>query len=182
MADSKAGYRYLTGFMLSSVVYELTQEFIKRYFFGREHLRMREQMLHAARSGRQNIAEGYSQGTSLKGYIKLTGIAKGSFEELKLDYEDFLKSRKLDIWPKDHPKIREFRGFRVREISENKYNTPKLPQSPQESANLLITLISLNIFLLDRLIKSLEEKHAREGGFTEKLYRKRQEYRSRLND
>lgn len=170
----------MTGFMLSSVVYELTQEFIKRYFSGRENMRMYEQMLHAARSGRQNIAEGYSQGTSLKGYIKLTGIAKGSLEELKLDYEDFLKARKLEIWGKDHPKIREFRAFRVREISDNKYNTPQLPQNPQESANLLITLISLNIFLLDRLIKSLEVKHTKEGGFTEKLYRNRVNYRSKL--
>lgn len=141
---------------------------------------MHEQMLHAARSGRQNIAEGYSQGTSLKEYIKLTGIAKGSLEELKLDYEDFLKARKLEIWGKDHPRIRVFRGFRVKEIGENKYNTPQLPQNPQESANLLITLISLNIFLLDRLIKSLEEKHAKEGGFSEKLYRKRINYRSKL--
>ena len=135
MTGSKAGYRYLAGYMLSSVVYELTQEFVKIYFSGREHLRIREQMIHAARSGRQNIAEGYSQGTSLKGYIKLTGIAKGSLEELKLDYEDFLKARKLEIWTKEHPKIREFRKFRVKEISDNKYNTPQLPQSSQESAN-----------------------------------------------
>lgn len=177
MPNSKAGYRYLTAFMLSSVVYELTQKFIQIYFSGRENMRMYEQMLHAARSGRQNIAEGYAQGTSLKGYIKLTGIAKGSLEELKLDYEDFLKSRKLEIWPRDHPKVREFRGFRVREVNENKYNTPQLPKSPQESANLLITLISLNIFLLDRLIKSLIQKHTREGGLTEKLYRDRINYR-----
>src|SRR3990167_3867402 len=141
---SEPGYKYLTSYMLSTLIYDLTVEFCRRFFPGRENLRIREQMIHAGRSGRQNIAEGYSQGTSLKGYIKLTGIAKGSLEELKLDYEDFLKSRKLEIWDKDHPKIREFRAFRVREISDNKYNTPQLPQNPQESANLLITLISLN--------------------------------------
>jgi len=81
----------------------------------------------------------------LTGYIKLTGIAKGSLEELKLDYEN------------------------------SRFGTKTI----QECANLLITLISLNIFLLDRLIKSLKVKHMREGGLTEELYRKRINYRNK---
>lgn len=179
---TKPGYTYLTTFRLSEVIHVLTKKFLGK--FGRlERLgrRQQEQMEQAARSGKQNIAEGYSQGTSLKGYIKLTGIAKGSLEELKLDFEDFLKEKNLEIWGKEHPKIQEYRKFRVKVIGEvggrDVLNIPQLPQSPQESSNFLITLISLNIYLLGKQIKSLEEKHQKEGGFTEKLYKSRIDYR-----
>lgn len=142
-------------------------------------------MEQAARSGKQNIAEGYSQGTSLKAYIKLLGVARGSLEELRLDFEDFLKNNNLPLWEKSHPKIREFRQYRVRTIREigefgeirEKYNVPKLPNDPAEAANLIITLISQCSFLLKRQIDSLMEKHRREGGFTEKLYQRRVKYR-----
>lgn len=170
------GYRYLITFQLSEVIYRLTLGFLGRFLPGREYLRLREQMEHAARSGKQNIAEGYSQKTSLKGYIKLLGIAKGSLEELKLDYEDYLKRNNLQIFPKEHPKIREFREFRVIP------NNPKIPNPPnnlEDFANFLITLISQNNFLLDKQIRSLEDKHMKEGGFTEKLYGKRTSYRNR---
>jgi four helix bundle suffix protein len=178
------GYRYLVTFQLSEVIYQLTLGFLWRFLGGRENLRLREQMEHAARSGKQNIVEGYSQKTSLKDYIKLTGIAKGSLEELKLDYEDFLKRRDLEIWPKEHSKIREFRDFRVRILGKNKdeflLNIPKLPNLPNEAANLMITLISQATYLLHRQIKALEEKHMKEGGFTEKLYKNRSVFRSKI--
>lgn len=167
------GYRYLITFQLSEVIYQLTLGFLGS--FGRNlGRRQKEQMEQAARSGKQNIAEGYSQKTSLKGYIKLLGVAKGSLEELKLDYEDFLKRFNLQIWDKNHPKIREFRAFRV---NPRIPKIPNLPNSPQESSNLLITLISQNTYLLDKQIKALENKHMKEGGFTEKLYRQRINFR-----
>lgn len=174
-------YRYLVTFQLCEVIYELTLDFLGKYLGGFENRRLREQMEHAIRSSKQCIAEGYSQGTSLKGYIKLLGVSKGSLEELKLDYIDFLKRRNLEIWEVNHPKIREFRGFRVKILgkkgNEFIHNTPSLPNTPNESANLLITLISMTIFLLAKQIKSLEEKHKREGGFTEKLYKNRISFR-----
>ena len=180
---TKAGYRYLASFQLAEVIYQLTLNFLEKFGrVGRLGRRQREQMEQAARSGKQNIAEGYSQGTSLKAYIKLLGVARGSLEELKLDFEDFLKNNNLPIWEKNHPKVREFRKYRVRVIREiggrrDIYNVPNLPNDPTEAANLIITLICQCSFLLKRQIDSLMEKHMREGGFTEKLYQRRVKYR-----
>lgn len=102
-------------------------------------------MVQAARSNSQNVAEGFSN-PSLKGYIKLAGIAYGSNEELTKDYQDFLRQRNL-------------------------------PNDPTEAANMLLTFCNLEGFLLKRLVASLLEKHEKEGGLTEELYRKRTEYR-----
>lgn len=174
----KAGYRHLTTYMLATVIYDLTVDFCQTFLAQPEHRRLREQMIHAARSGRQNIAEGYEE-KSLKSYIKLVGVARASQEELLLDYEDFLRQRKLEIWDKNHPKIREFRAFRVMWVDDHHPNTPNLPNLPTEAANLLITLISLTTYLLDKQLKSLEEKFVREGGYTEKLFRQRLAERNR---
>ena len=139
-------------------------------------MRIREQMIHAGRSGRQNIAEGYEE-KSLQSYIKLLGVADASLEELFLDYQDYLRQRKLPLWGKEDSRVRVFREFRVVWVDENTLNTPNLPNNPIEAANLLITLISLNTFLLDKQIKSLEEKFVTEGGYRENLFKKRMDYR-----
>jgi len=164
--------------MLATVVYDLTVEFYGRFLPEREYLRLREQGIHAARSGRQNIAEGYEE-KSLASYIKLLGVADASLEELLLDFQDYLRQRKLPLWPKDHPKVRAFREFRVIWEDENTLNTPTIPNDPVEAANLLITLISQTTYLLSRQIKSLEEKFIAEGGYREKMFKKRMEYRSK---
>lgn len=169
---AQSGYHYLITYMLATVVYDLTFEFCNKFLSGREHLRIREQMIHAARSGRQNIAEGYKE-KSLQGYIKLVGVANASLEELLLDYQDYLRQRKLLLWGKEDPKIRAFREFRVRWLDENTLNTPTLPSSSTEAANLLITLISQTTFLLSKQIKALEAKFVKEGGYRENLFKKR---------
>lgn len=174
--SSQAGYKYLITYMLSTVIYDLTVEFYSRFLPSREHLRLREQAIHAARSGRQNIAEGYCE-VSLRGYIKLAGVAKASLEELKLDYEDFLRQRNLPLFAKDDPRIGEIRGFRVKWVDEINLNTPNLPNDPTLATNSLITLISLNTYLLAKLISALEKKFVDEGGYTEKLFKKRLRYR-----
>lgn len=158
--------------MLASVIYDLTVEFCQKFLSGREYLRIREQMIHAGRSGRQNIAEGYEE-KSLQSYIKLAGVADASLEELLLDYQDYLRQRKLSIWTKDDPKIRGFREFRVFWIDENTLNTPTLPNDPTVAANLLITLIAQATYLLSLQIKALEEKFIAEGGYRENLFKKR---------
>lgn len=162
--------------MLATVIYDLTVQFCARFLAGREHLRLREQAVHAARSGRQNIAEGYCE-TSLESYIKLAGVAKASLEELKLDYEDYLRQRNRPLFSPDDPRIRKIREFRVRWIDQNNLNTPNLPNDPTLAANSLITLISLNTYLLAKQISALEEKFVREGGYTENLFKKRLERR-----
>lgn len=170
-----AGYKYLKTYQLATVVYDLTVGFCDRFLRGFEYRRTKEQMIQAARSGKQNIAEGYSE-KSLKGYIKLLGVAYASLEELLEDYRDFLRQKNLEIWGKDFSKVREFRGFRVFwdfQKSPNSPNTPILPKDPKEAANLILTIGHQESFLLNRQIKSLEEKFIQEGGYTENLFRRR---------
>lgn len=138
--------------------------------------RTHDQMVQAGRSGKQNIAEGYEE-ESLKGYIKLLGVSRASISELKEDYEDFLRQRGLEIWPKDDTRVRVFRDFRVFWITPTTLNTPKLPDDPEKAANMLLTFCNQAEFLLARQIERLKEKFVREGGWTEKLFRRRLERR-----
>jgi four helix bundle suffix protein len=105
------GYRKLKTFQLASLIYDVTVRFCDRFVDRRS--RTRDQMVQAARSGRQNIAEGsVDSATSKKMEMKLTGVAKGSLEELRLDYEDFLRQRGLPLWPPDHPALLRFKALR----------------------------------------------------------------------
>ncbi|MBK9214969.1 MAG: four helix bundle protein [Chloracidobacterium sp.] len=94
------GYRRLKGFQVAQLVYDVTVRFCDRYIDTRS--RAHDQMVQAARSGVQNIAEGsQASGTSKKFELKLTSVARASIEELKLDYEDFLRQRSLPEWPQN---------------------------------------------------------------------------------
>ncbi len=172
---TRPGYEHLVVFVLGKVIQDLTAEFCDRWVS--KDSRTHDQMIQAARSNPQNLAEGYTA-ESLKGYIYLAGIAHGSNEELANDYQDFLRQKKLTIWPKDHPKIREFRGFRARWSSQTTLNTPQLPQTPEEAANMLLTFCQMESYLLEKLVESLKNKHEKEGGLTENLYRKRIAFRN----
>ena len=164
------GYKHLNTYILATVIYDLTSEFVKRYID--YHSRTRDQMEQAARSGKQNIAEGYTM-QSLESYIKLCGVAEGSIKELTADYEDFLRQRRLQIWGKNNPKVRVFRDFRAVWVKENIPNTPNLPNNPEEAANMLLTFCQMETFLLKRQIRSLKEKFVKEGGFRENLFKQR---------
>src|SRR5947209_4849140 len=98
------GYRKLKSFQVAQLVYDVTVRFCER-FVDRQS-RTRDQMVQAARSGVQNIAEGsQASGTSKKTELKLTNVARASLEELRLDYEDFLRQRGLPLWSPDHPSL-----------------------------------------------------------------------------
>ena len=97
------GYRKLKSFQVAQLAYDLTVRFADRYISPRS--RTHDQMVQAARSGVQNIAEGSkASGTSKKMELKLTNVARASLEELRLDYEDFLRQRGLSLWAKDDPR------------------------------------------------------------------------------
>jgi len=148
-------------------------------------------MVQAARSGRQNIAEGsVASGTSKKFELKLTNVAKASLEELLLDYEDFLRQRGLPLWDKDSPRALAVRGkYRAgqsdqSDLSDQSDSTDPYGlagATPEAAANTLICLINQTTYLLRRQIQKLERDFLGEGGFTERLYRKRSEAR-RLSD
>lgn len=167
------GYKRLTTYTFATVIVDLNMQFVARFINPKS--RTKDQMEQAGRSGKQNIAEGYSM-QSLESYIKLCGVAQGSFKELLEDYEDFLRQNALSIWPKEHPKIRIFRAFRAVWVKPNIPNTPKLPQNPEEAANMLLTFCQMETFLLDRQIHSLKKKFIEEGGFRENLFKKRITY------
>src|SRR3989344_4085794 len=169
-------YKRLTTYILATVIFDLTVDFCRRWIDPRS--RTTDQMTQAARSGKQNIAEGASV-QSLESYIKLLGVTEGSQRELAADYEDFLRQRKLTIWNKNDDIVRRIREFRAVWVSPNQPNTPNLPNNPEEAANTLLTFCQMETFLLKRQIESLKEMFIREGGFRENLFQKRLEYKRR---
>ena len=181
-SGGRPGYEYLTCYMLGLVIQDLTEEFCQKFLTPQipntpnPEFRQIQQMTQAARSNPQCVAEGYTQ-ESLKGYIYLSGISRGSNEELGKDYLRFLKKNKLVVWPKNHPKVREFRAFRVEWKSPTSLNTPTLPNDPEKAANMLLTFCNMEGYLLKKLIDSLKQKHKKEGGLTENLYKARKDYR-----
>ena len=111
------GYRKLKSFQIAQIVYDITVRFCNRYIDRRS--RTHDQMVQAARSGVQNIAEGsQASGTSKKMELKLTNVARASLEELRLDYEDFLRQRGLPQWPPDHPALQRFKAKRCATLEE----------------------------------------------------------------
>ena len=186
--QTRPGYEHLVVYMLGKVIQDLTFQFCQRFLKSPKdptypNLKLVEQANGAARSNPQNVAEGYT-GESLSSYIMLVGVANGSNEELAKDLEDYLRQRNLPIWTKDHPKVREFRVFRVfwqnspnSPNTQSVLNTPMLPSDPAEAANMILTFCRMEGYLLSQHIKSLEVKHAKEGGFRENLLKKRLDYR-----
>ncbi len=166
---AQGGYRGLPFFIQSEIIYDFTVEFVKRYIDFKS--RTRDQMEQAARSGKQNIAEGYLQ-KSLEGRIKLVGVARGSLEELLNDYLDFLRQRGLPLWEKDSKEAKA-----VRALAYNRYNNysyyKSYISSPESAANAMICLINQTNRLLDQKLRWMEEEFVEKGGFRENLFRKR---------
>lgn len=161
------GYKNLASYILATVIYDLTVKFC-RTFLDRKS-RTVDQMEQAGRSGKQNIAEGYTM-QSLESYIKLVGISHGSFKELSSDFEDFLRQRNLEIWDKNDPRVRKFRAFRAVWIKDNIPNTPNLPKNPEEAANMLLTFCQMETYLLNRQIESLKKKFIEKKADLEKIF------------
>ncbi|MCL5784032.1 MAG: four helix bundle suffix domain-containing protein [Patescibacteria group bacterium] len=163
------GYKDLPFFVQSAIIYDFTVEFCQKYIDYKS--RTKDQMEQVARSGKQNIPEGYLQ-KSLEGRIKLLGVARGSLEELLNDYQDFLRQRGLKLWEKDYSEARKVRSFVYKNY--NDYNNYKsYIENPEEAANAMICLINQTNALLDQKLRWLEEKFVSEGGFRENLFKKR---------
>jgi restriction system protein len=171
------GYRDLKSYQMAEIVFDATTVFCDRFIDKRS--RTHDQMVQAARSGKQNIAEGsMASGTSKKTELKLIGVARASLEELLLDFQDFLRQRGLPLWPKGNPQAQEIRALAYR--SDRSYLTYKPyfeKPEPETAANAAICLIHQANYLLDRQLRSLEKEFLEEGGFTERLYRVRSQAR-----
>lgn len=173
--NSSGGYKDLPFFKQSEIIYDFTVEFVKRYIDYKS--RTKDQMEQAARSGKQNIAEGYLQ-KSLEGKIKLVGVARGSLEELLNDYQDFLRQKELILWEKDSPEAKKVRAFVYNSYNGYK-NYKDYIQNSETAANAMICLINQTNRLLDQKLRWLEEKFVNEGGFRENLFKKRMEKRNK---
>jgi restriction system protein len=181
------GYRNLRSFQTTSIIYDATVSFCDRFMDKRS--RTVDQMAQAARSGRQNIAEGSrASATSTQTELRLINVARASLDELLLDFEDFLRQRGLPQWAKDDP-----RALAVRQVAKNRtdqsdrtdrsdetlYSRWLLHEDPAVVANAIICLIHQANYLLDRQIAGLERQFIQEGGYTERLAAARIEERAR---
>lgn len=172
LIPAHGGYRKLKSFQTTTLIYDLTVAFCAKFV---KAFRMSDQMVQAARSGRQNIAEGcQASGTSKKTEIKLINVARASLEELLLDYEDYLRQRGFAVWGKDNPRILEIRKLAYQEDRTlETYRT--FIEAEDSYANTAICLIHQANYLLDQQLRALEKQFLEEGGFTERLYNKRKE-------
>ncbi len=170
---SHGGYENLLSFQKARIVYDGTVHFCRRFFARRD--RTVDQMVQAARSGKQNILEGSrASGTSKQTEIKLTNVARASLEELLEDYRDFMRVRGLAEWSKDHSHARRLR--QLNRTPNANYETFKKGiehPDPAVAANVMIGLIKLTNFLLDRQLRHLEEAFVKEGGLRERMTRAR---------
>jgi len=166
------GYRQLQSYQIAEIVFDATTIFCERFIDRRT--RTHDQMVQAARSGKQNIAEGsMASGTSKKSELKLIGVARASLEELLLDFEDYLRQQSWPLWGKDHPKARELRAkCYAKNRSLDTYRT-YFESHAEVAANSMICMIHQTNYLLDQQLRALEREFLKEGGFTEKLYRAR---------
>lgn len=190
------GYRKLKTFQLAQLVYDVTVRFCDRYIDTRS--RTHDQMVQAARSGVQNIAEGSQvSGTSKKMEMKLTNVARASLEELRLDYEDFLRQRDLELWAPEDQRRRKLVDRRcktadevalwIKEIhgqhglygqSMLSIKSTKVDYS-ENAANAALVLIGVAVSLLDRQLAAQAAAFENEGGFTERLYQHRKKNQKR---
>lgn len=190
------GYRNLKSFQVAQLVFDVTVRFCDRYIEKRS--RTHDQMVQAARSGVQNIAEGsQASGTSKKTELKLTNVARASLEEPRLDYEDFLRQRGLPLWTRDDPRRQALidrrcatadevaawvrqeheRGRRGRCGPDGQAGPSTPPSFPEIVANAALVLLAVSRSLLDRQLAALARAFETEGGFTERLYRVRSQAR-----
>lgn len=168
------GYKTLPFYIQSEYIYDFTVEFCSLYIDYKS--RTKDQMEQAARSGKQNIAEGYLQ-KSLEGRIKLLGVARGSLEELLNDYQDFLRQKGLKIWEMDSVLAKRIRALAYNNYKS--YNNYKVYiGNPEQAANTMICLINQTNNLLDQKLRWVEEQFVKEGGFRENLFKKRMAYRN----
>lgn len=172
-------YRDLIAYQKAEVIYDITFRFCHRFLSKGD--RTVDQMIQAARSGKQNIAEGCrASRTSTETEIRLTNVARASLEELLTDYGDFLRVRDLKLWPKDSKEAGYTRKLGAAPGTTFEAYRDFVETRPAEVvANVAICVIHQANFLLDKYIQRLEQDFVREGGIRERMTKARLQYRNR---
>ena len=173
------GYRQLLSFQKAEIIYDFTHRFCERFLQRGD--RTIDQMVQAARSGKQNILEGsQASGTSKEMEIKLLNVARASLEELLEDYRDFLRVRRAPIWPKDSKEALFVRRLGAKPHSSyESYRTYVETRPPEILANIALCLIHQANYLLDQQLRQLEQAFLAEGGLRERMTRARLAARKR---
>lgn len=186
MADDSPGfipphgnYRALLSYQKAEAVYDITYRFCQRFLNKGD--RTIDQMVQAARSGKQNIAEGnQAGGTSKEMEIKLTGVARASLEELLTDYQDFLRVRDLKLWDKNSREAVYARNLGTKSpVTYETYREFVETRPAEVVANIAICVINQANYLLDRQLRQLERDFVKEGGLRERMTRARLTHRGR---
>ncbi len=186
LIPAHGGYRNLLSFQMAQLVYDVTVRFCERFVDRRS--RTHDQMVQAARSGVQNIAEGsQTSATSKKSELRLTQVARASLEELRLDYEDFLRQQDFVKWGRRDPLRTELIARRFKTADQvagwvaevaRRMDSPDGRAIPGVSANAALVLLAVACSLLDRQVQRLASDFEKNGGFSERLYRVRMQKRS----
>lgn len=175
-------YRNLRVYKAAEALYDITFIFCRRFLSSKVD-RTVDQMIQAARSGKQNIAEGnQAASTSSETEIKLTNVAKASLEELLVDYEDYLRTRQLTQWDPQHPRYSKIRNWTKTEDFTINHAFRAEQLSDEEVANLGITLCHQIIYMLNNLLKTLQDRFVTQGGIKERMHAARTGYRQEQDE
>lgn len=174
----KTNHRDLLCYQKAEAIYDMT------YFFANKFLersdRTRDQMIQAARSGKQNIIEGYAaSATSIESELKLMNVAKSSLQELYADYEDYLRVRHLKRWGKDSEAFQKAQQLGSVHNNTDFWSELIQERSDETIANLALILIHQTDFMLHKFIQKIEKRFAQEGGIREQLTRLRLQQRNK---
>jgi four helix bundle suffix protein len=172
------GYRKLRSYQKAQIVFDATVFFCRRFLDKRD--RTVDQMVQAARSGKQNIVEAsQASGTSKEMEIKLTNVARASLAELEEDYQDFLRTRHLLEWPPEHAYSRRLRTLnRTPNATCATFRKGIENSNPEIAANVILGLVRVTNYLLDRQLGTLERAFLAEGGLRERMTRARLQKRN----
>lgn len=176
LVPHRGNYKKLLSYQKADVIFQLTYYFCHKFLQRGD--RTVDQMVQAARSGKQNIIEGSAaSSTSAKTEIKLLNVAKASLQELLEDYEDYLKTRRCPQWQENSIELEAMRKL-GREHNDSKYFMDLAETRPPETiANMVIVLIKQADYLLYRQLQRLADDFVREGGFSERMTRIRKAQR-----
>ena len=170
-------YRNLRVYQVTEIIYDITYYFAHRFLSKGD--RTVDQMVQSARSGKQNIAEGNQAAmTSSETEIKLTNVAKASLEELLDDYEDYLRVRGLEQWGPLHPRYQRMREYASSEQIRHTYADHIRRMTDEEIANLCLTLTHQAIYMLHKLLITMQQRFVTEGGIKERMFQARMNYRN----
>lgn len=178
IVDSNNNYTTLLCYKKAVVIYDLTYHFCARFISTKD--RTYDQMIQAARSGKQNIVEGtVDRATSYEMALRLVNVARASLKELMEDYKDYLRVRGLQQWQPDSKEVAFMRDFGIKNTDSEAYLAIAESRSDEVIANMVIVLLYQADTLIMRYVKSIEDDFKAHGGVKERMYQVRTKARGR---